>query len=200
MPYQAFTVNARVHTARGSLEKLDAEAFFELSERFRYGGLGNIEACRNFANVAKVVERYQQLLRRVALLAPGTVVRLGLSRGGQALEVHVTLTTRPAQDALRAMAAGGRIDALGLLVRELEPQAARQLGADRAVRIEAVLPGGPAELAGLARGDLLLELNRLPVGSLKELDAALAESEPNEALLLKVRRGDAARYVALKPR
>lgn len=148
----------------------------------------------------KPVERYQHLLRRIALLAPGTSVKLGLLRGTRMLEVSPELAQRPAAEAMRAMAAGGRIDALGLAVRELEPVVAKQLGVDRALRVEVVVPGGAAEAGGLGRGDLVLEVNRTPVGTLKELDAALAEEEPGAPVLLKYKRGDSSRYVALRPR
>ncbi len=148
----------------------------------------------------KPVERYQQLLRRVALLAPGSTVKLGLTRNGKPLEVAVVLATRPSLEALRVMAAGGRIDALGLAVREVDQAVARQLGVAGALRVEAVVPGGAAELAGLLPGDLVVEVNRMPVGNLKELNAVLAEATPGAPLLLKFRRGDTARYVALRPR
>ena len=47
---------------------------------------------------------------------------------------------------------------------------------------------------------MIVEVNRQGVGSLRDLDVALAESEPSEAVLLKVRRGQTLRYVAIRPR
>ncbi len=139
----------------------------------------------------KNVDRYQQILRRVALQGPGTVVKLGLLRGGKALEVSATLAARPAVEALKAMVSGGRIDSLGLVVKE---------GADRGIRVETVVPGGSAELASIAVGDVISEANREPVTTLKELQLAMAESSPGEPVLLKLRRGEVSRYVALRPR
>ncbi len=148
----------------------------------------------------KNVERYQQILRRVALQGPGTVVKLGLLRGGKPLEVSATLASRPAVEALRALASGGRIDSLGLVVKELDPASAKQAGVERGVRVEGVMPGGSAELASLAVGDVIVEANRETVSSLKDLQLAMAESAPGEPVLLKYRRGAVARYVALRPR
>lgn len=148
----------------------------------------------------KPVKRYQQLLRKIALLAPGSTVKLDLSRDGKPVEVSATLVTRPSVEAMQAMNSGGRIDALGLVVKALSPDAAKGLGVEPGLRVEVVLPGGAAELAGVMTGDVVMEVNRARVTTLSELDAALAEYEAPEPVLLKFRRGTSFRYVALKPR
>jgi serine protease Do len=147
----------------------------------------------------KPVQRYQQILRRVALLAPGTNVKIQLERDGKPLVVTATLGERPSSDAVKAMNAG-RVDALGLVFRALDAKAAKALGLEPGLRVEAVVPESSAELAGLAVGDVVVEVNREPTLTLKSLDAAMAEFEPNEPVLLKVRRGSVLRYVAVKPR
>lgn len=148
----------------------------------------------------KAVQRYQQILRRIALLQPGTTVKIDVVRGGRSLDFTATLAQRPSLEALKAMNSGGRIDGLGLAVRAIDSNAAASLGVEPGLRVEAIVPGGPAELAGLATGDVIVEVNRQGVGSLRDLDVALAESEPSEAVLLKVRRGQTLRYVAIRPR
>jgi serine protease Do len=148
----------------------------------------------------KQVQRYQQILRRVALLAPGTAVKVDIVRGGRGFEFTATLAQRPSVEALKALNSGGRIDALGLGLKALDPNAAASLGTEPGLRIEAIVPGGPSELAGLATGDVIVEVNREAVTNLKDLDAALGESMPNEDVLLKIRRGQSLRYVAVRPR
>ena len=148
----------------------------------------------------KPVRRYQQLLRKIALLSPGSSVKLDLVRDGKALAVSATLITRPSVEALQAMNSGGRIDALGLVLKALSPDAAKGLGVEPGLRVEVVLPGGAAEVAGVMVGDLVLEVNRARVSSLAELDVALGAFEAPEPVLLKFRRGTSLRYVALKPR
>lgn len=148
----------------------------------------------------KPVQRYQQILRRVALLAPGTAVKVDVVRGGRSFEFTATLAQRPSVDALKVMNSGGRIDALGIALRAIDPNAAASLGMEPGLRIEAIVPGGPSELAGLATGDVIVEVNREAVGNLKDLDAALAESAPNEDVIVKIRRGQSLRYLAVRPR
>lgn len=147
----------------------------------------------------KPVQRYQQILRRVALLQPGTTMKVEIVRGGRTFEFTATLAERPSVEALRAMNSGGRIDALGIVIKPLDPNAAASLGMEPGLRIEAIVPGGPSELAGLATGDVIVEVNREAVGSLKDFDAALGESEPSESVLLKIRRGSSLRYLAVRP-
>ena len=147
----------------------------------------------------KPVQRYQQILRRVALLQPGTTMKVEIVRGGRTFEFTATLAERPSVEALKAMNSGGRIDALGIVVKPLDPNAAASLGMEPGLRIEAIVPGGPSELAGLATGDVIVEVNREAVGSLKDFDAALGESEPSESVLLKIRRGSSLRYLAVRP-
>lgn len=147
----------------------------------------------------KPVQRYQQILRKIALLAPGSAVKIDVIRGGRSFDFSATLAQRPSLEALRAMNSGGRVDALGFAVRPLDPNAAASLGTQPGLRIEAVVPGGAAERAGLSTGDVITEVNRQPVTTLKDLDAALSESEPGEPVLLKLHRGSSSRYVAVKP-
>ena len=52
--------------------------------------------------------------------------------------------------------------------------------------------------AGIARGALILEVNRKPVTSPEQIKQALQDN-PGKPLLLLVRHKDATRYLALKP-
>ena len=134
------------------------------------------------------VESYLQLLRRIALLAPGTTVKLTLLRGKSTIDVSATLTARPAAAAVAA--AGARVEALGLVLRD----------SPGGVSIEAVVPGGPAELAGLLPGDVLDEVNKRKVTLLAQISEALAIGGAGQPVLVRYQRGETGRYVAIKPR
>ena len=60
------------------------------------------------------------------------------------------------------------------------------------------MPGSSAELAAMAVGDVITEANREPVTTLKELLGAIAATAPGEPVLLKYRRGQVGRFVALR--
>jgi serine protease Do len=78
---------------------------------------------------------------------------------------------------------------LGFAVVELGPQARQQLGVDESVQgvvVTTVTPHGPA--AGtLARGDIILELNRQPVRNVRELERAAQQVSAGDVVVLRIR-------------
>jgi len=68
-------------------------------------------------------------------------------------------------------------------------------GNDGAVAITGVVPGGPAEQAGLAQGDLVLTVDGQPVTSLRELYRAFWKKAPGDAVDLQVLRESQIRVV-----
>jgi S1-C subfamily serine protease len=68
-------------------------------------------------------------------------------------------------------------------------------GNDGAVAITGIVPGGPADQAGLAQGDLVLSVDGQPVTSLRELYRAFWRKGPGEPLDLQVLRESQIRVV-----
>jgi S1-C subfamily serine protease len=68
-------------------------------------------------------------------------------------------------------------------------------GYDGGVVLTGVVPGGPADRAGLARGDLILSVDGAPVSSLRELYRTIWKKAPGESLSLQVLRDSAIRVV-----
>ncbi len=93
-------------------------------------------------------------------------------------------------------------DTWGLGLRKVSRAFARenQLDSDTGVLVIGVQRGFPAEVAGLARGDIITRINDLPVSSLemvKGLDASYAQKPA--PTLLEVRRERRVSLVVLKP-
>ncbi|MGI5865264.1 MAG: PDZ domain-containing protein, partial [Myxococcales bacterium] len=136
----------------------------------------------------------------VASIAPGTDAELELLRDGEPMRLDVKIGYRPedqefAQARLEPQAANDR---LGITVRPLAPARARQLGIDGGVEIAAVAPEGPAGRAGAGVNDVIVELQRRPIRSLKDYGAALAALRSGEMALIRLQREGAAIYVALR--
>lgn len=67
------------------------------------------------------------------------------------------------------------------------------------VLVAAVRPGSPAQMAGIVRGDVVLEAGGKAVNSPEELKAAVDAAKPGDKIQLKVRHGDAVRKLAVTP-
>ncbi len=146
------------------------------------------------------VDSYQQLLRRVAMLAPGTEAKLTLLRGGVTQDVVVKLSARPSQEVLEALASPGNLADLGLLLRDVSPEVAAPLGLQpyEGVLVSGVLPRSAASQAGLRAGDVVTEVNRRKVKDIAAVKGALQRGA-GTAVLIRVQRGDVQQYVTLEP-
>jgi serine protease Do len=104
----------------------------------------------------------------VSEMTPGNVISLGILRDGKPQTVKVTVGEfhANAEVADNAGADAEQHGKLGLAVAELTPEMRQQLNIPEHVKgaaIENVRPGSPADDAGLAPGDVILEVNRHPV-------------------------------------
>ncbi|MBI4842631.1 MAG: PDZ domain-containing protein, partial [candidate division NC10 bacterium] len=88
----------------------------------------------------------------------------------------------------------------GLALRDLDARTAERLGltSGEGVVVVAVQPGSPADRAGIRTGDVILEVNRTKVTSVKEAQAEAQKDPDSQSLLLLFRRGDASQFAALE--
>jgi len=133
-----------------------------------------------------------ELSRRVALKAPGEKVKLGISRQGKKMDLTVTLGTRPDIEGLARGEGSGAKESesqarLGMTLQDQDPRVARtQQMSERGALITQVVPGAPAEAAGLQRGMLVVEADRKPVRSAAELQQYFSKLKSGQTVLLKV--------------
>ncbi len=120
---------------------------------------------------------------------PGEKVTLGIWRDGQTMDIGAKLGD--ADDKAAVVAKADPADTkgrLGLALRSLEPQEQRQAGVKGGLVVEGVQQG-PAALAGVQKGDLLLAVNGSPVKDVAQVKEALAHAKKSLALLIQ-RDGD----------
>ncbi len=117
---------------------------------------------------------------RVGLARPGDKLKLELWRDKGRVSETVSLG-RADKDTQEASAApeGG---SLGLALRPLERQELRGSGLDHGLLIERVT--GPAQLAGVQPGDVLLALNGKPVQNVQQVRDAMKDKPQSVALLV----------------
>jgi serine protease Do len=154
------------------------------------------------------IEDSNVLRNKVAGTMPGTEIKLTVLRRGQQMELSATLDEYNLDTAANEPSgkdnnpadkgkAGGR---LGLSVQSVTPQLAKQLGLDSAsgVVVTDVDPTGPAADAGIARGDVILEVNTQPVDSPEAVQEAMAKSGDKPVLLLVWRKGSTV-FMTVRP-
>jgi serine protease DegQ len=152
---------------------------------------------------ATKIREVSDLQRRVAGVAPGESAAVTVIRDGKPVRVAVTIGEMPADDPAPA-SAGNETEGYGIQVETLSPDAAERMNLplSRGVLVVDVAAGGPADRAGLHRGDVILEVGREAVVDGPGVARALARVPAgDETILLYIRRHDRGarnEYVALE--
>ena len=132
-----------------------------------------------------------QLQVVVGQTRPGTTVKLQVFRDGKSMDLPVTLEKMGARDKGEDESASNEAGKprWGLGLADISPEVRQQLRASDEVKgavIERVLPGSPADNAGLRRGDIIVGVNRHDMQSASEVKKALADVPAGQDALLLV--------------
>jgi serine protease Do len=136
----------------------------------------------------KPIEKSDELSRAVSRTKPGTNVPLEVVRGGRRQTLTVTVGTLESDPDQQRTESGSSERRFGVALADLTPDIRSQLDLpdSRAGALVAnVAQRGAAARAGIRPGDVILQVNRKPVGNAGEAAAALrAVSEKDVALML----------------
>lgn len=142
------------------------------------------------------VEDAVALQRQVTKTAVGTKVTVRVIRDGHEKNVTVTIGEQP-ETVKTARAETGETDYAfaGVAVQDLDRDTAKELGVKgkaQGVVVTAVEPDSGAEKAGVLRGDVIREINRQPVKSVKDIEQVSSGLKKGENVLILIdRRGNA---------
>ena len=146
----------------------------------------------------KVVDKSVDLPRIVGATKPGSRVPVEIWRRGATRTVTVTVGALEEEPVVTAQTPGGaQATPLGLTVRELSAAERRELKIEGGVRVTEV--SGAAASAGIQPGDVVVGVGNQPVGSVRDLERALADAPKGRAIGLLIRRGDWAQWVLVRP-
>jgi serine protease Do len=146
----------------------------------------------------KEIETAHKLSQLAAATPPDTLTKIDFLRNGQEKSFSLKVGTMP-QEAQKTISPEEKSD-WGMMVQELTPQLARQLGLDpetTGVVISNIKEGGPAAEAGLRPGDLITEVNRVAVNNLNDYQQALQKVKKGDHLLLLIKRAAGSFYTVL---
>ncbi|MCL5421136.1 MAG: DegQ family serine endoprotease [Nitrospirae bacterium] len=144
----------------------------------------------------KTVKDYHELPRMVASMPPGEKVTFKVLRDGKEMMVPATVGELKDEEAVKPSEEVER--QLGISLQPVTPEIAAELGLKKAegVVVTNVEPGGLAGEAGIQRGDVILEVDRNPVNSLKEFNEMLKKA--GKSMLFLVYRSGSTFFVTIK--
>jgi len=145
------------------------------------------------------VSDINQLRRYVASLKPGSSAKVKIFRAGQELERDVVIAELPPQ----AQAPEEKIeevDTIGMRVGDITEENAYKfrITDTTGVIVLEIQEQSPAYEAGMMVGDIIKEIENIPVENVDKYNELLKQYEKKETLLLLVKRGGIHKFVVIK--
>lgn len=143
----------------------------------------------------KYVENVGALRSTIALMKPQETIKLSVIRNKKPLELAATIGIHPENE----IALGDIQSKLGILLQDITPELAQQLGIDHdhGVIIKYVDPNNQAQEVGLRRGQIVLSVNQIPVNSTEDFFRVIKEATDQKHILLQIKAGQIVRYITL---
>ena len=149
----------------------------------------------------EAIETSADLPHVVGLIAPGTKVSALVVRDGRERDVAVTVGGLGADEVARVdagVAADGRAALLGMRFEQAEPAALAELGLSGGVLIKEVIPGSPAEEAGIQANDILTRLGNRPVSRLGDIADITPQLSPGSSIPARLIRGGSPLFIGIR--
>jgi serine protease Do len=147
-----------------------------------------------------VVKDARDLARTIGFMAPDSTVKLDLLHNGEAKSVSLTLGTMPEQQQAKADTDNAQpTNGLPHLGLSVAPVSEVSGAGGQGVVVTAVDPDGPAAEQGFKTGNVILDVGGKAVGNVGDVRKALtdAKAQGKHQVLMRVKAGDAVRFVAL---
>ena len=135
-----------------------------------------------------------KLRNLIAATRPGSTVKMAVVRGRRTMALLVTVGQGPfAKDEFRPPSEKERWTGLGLTIQDVTADIAAAIGLSEPggaliTEVAAGSPAGRARPVPLTRGDVILEMERVPVRGAQQLRAMLKASKPDARMLLFIYR------------
>jgi serine protease Do len=149
----------------------------------------------------KPIDDATALQRDVTRTPVGTKATLTLIRDGHEQEVAVTIGTQSETVKVASGDSSAENALAGVEVQSLDLQTARELGLrgkEQGVVVVTVEPDSLADRAGLAQGDVIKEINRHPIKSVRDYEKIVSNLKKDESVLLLINRRGTSLFITVK--
>ncbi len=144
----------------------------------------------------KEIADSNDLPRAVAAIAVGKTVNVKVLRKGDVLDRQAKIGELEQKEEVAEVSPH---KPLGMALQNLTPEIAKGLGlkSDKGVVIANVVPGSPAEEAGLRAGDVIRQVNRESVGDLENAKKMIEKAKEKDTILLLIEREENNLFAAI---
>ena len=127
----------------------------------------------------------------------GEAVKITILRDGQEKTVTVTVAERKEQGEIVAGRESG--EAFGMVVQEITPEIAKHLGLSTktGVIVVDVQEGSVAEEVGIQPQDIILQVNKAKINTMKDYVREMGKAGEKGGILLLIKRGKSTFFVPL---
>ena len=150
----------------------------------------------------KTIKNTNELIKEIQKKKVGQKVKLGMVRDGKPLTVEVTTTAMPDKPEETKEKERDIEEKLGARVQELTPQLATRYRISseikRGVVIISVEEGSPAEDIGLQEGDMILEINRKKIETMKDFEKGIKDINLDKGIVFRLHRRGNTFYHSFK--
>jgi len=146
----------------------------------------------------KAIKNTHDLLLTIASLHVGDKISVKAVRDGKEMTFQVVATERGDEQRLTQAEHGE--DHLGVTVQDITPEIARYLGvtAKKGVIVVAVAEGSIADNVGIQTQDIILEINKVKISTVKDYSQEIAKLNEKKSLMFLIKRGRSTFFVSIR--
>ncbi len=145
----------------------------------------------------KTIKDTHSLLLTIASLHVGQKLTIKALRDGREMIFNVTIAERKDTVAMAAEKSGKGY--FGIAAQEITAEMARQLGISReGVIVTEVQGGSPADEVGIQPQDIIVQVNRVKIISIKDFNREIIRAAAKKSVTLLIKRGRSSFFVALR--
>ena len=137
----------------------------------------------------------------IGLIAPGLKVPVSVIREGKERSIRVEIGALEANEVPSVVAKAsepGTLQALGMVVRELQETDENPSGLRGGVLVTKVDDESAADESGVRAGDILTRVGRTPISRLADMESAIEQIKPGDSLSLRLIRQGSPQFIGIK--